>query len=357
MARILGIPVIDIDTFEQWSTDIGLSLAFPVAPVLDRVESAIRNLFDYAGALVAERRRTPGDDLISALIAMEADGERLSARELQWIVVNLTFGGHDTTRNQLAYLLRTFCGHPDQWRRVAADPACVAGAIEEGMRLSPAIPATARTVRESSDYDGVRFPPGTLLILRADCANRDPDVFHAPETFDITRENAGKQVTFGGGLHTCLGVYLARTEIAQALPLLARAMPDVRLAGPGQWRPYSNVILGPESMPIGLRRTRTRRPAGDGRQPSAGRSRSGVSLARTRKCRWSRVSRSVIPWSCASTTIEASVSPTWRSRYRAAMTRARETWAGVKGARSYAPEATSSSSASARSTPPRRVMR
>lgn len=250
IARLLGIPIADIDVFEQWATDVGLAFSFPVAPVQARAEAAISSLFDYAGGLIARRRTAPADDLISALIAATAGSDDFGAHDLQWTLVNLTFGGMDTTCGQLALLMRTFGEHPEQWRRLSTEPSLASNAVEEGLRLHPAVPASARLVAEEFTHRGVRFPAGTLLALRADAANRDPEIFAEPDTFDITRANAARHLTLGGGVHHCLGAYLARAEMQEALPVLAASMPDMTLDGPGRWRPYSGAILGPEAMPI-----------------------------------------------------------------------------------------------------------
>jgi cytochrome P450 len=254
MARLMGIPTADIAQFGRWSTDLGLLFSFPVAPHRETVEAALTGLLDYAAELIAERRAdaTAGrtDDLISLLIAAEEDGDRLSSAELQWQVVNLTFAGHDTTRNQLAFVLDMFARHPDAWRALAADPALAPTAVEEGLRLNPVIPATMRTTVDDFVHDGVRFPAGTFVILRADCANRDPAVFADPERLDLHRANAHQQLTFGGGVHHCLGAALARAEMQEALPLLAQALPGLALDGPGERRPASAMLLGTDSLPV-----------------------------------------------------------------------------------------------------------
>lgn len=250
MARLLGLPTDDIDVYARWAIDIGLLFSFPVAPVRDRAETAISSLYDYAGTIIERRRKDPGDDLLSALIAAEEDGERLTYDELRWQVVNLTFAGHDTTKNSTTFLMRLFCEHPDQWQKLREDPSLANNAIDEGMRFDPVIPATMRTVPADFVYDGVRFPPGTPIILRADAANRDPEVFENPDVFDITRPNADKQLTFGGGVHYCLGANLARAELQEALPVLAEAMPEVHMNGEADWRPRSSMLLGAESMPV-----------------------------------------------------------------------------------------------------------
>jgi cytochrome P450 len=252
MARLMGIPTADIGQFGRWSTDLGLLFSFPVTPHQETVEAALKGLLGYAADLIADRRAsgTRGDDLISLMIAAEEDGDRLSSAELQWQVVNLTFAGHDTTRNQLAFILAMFCDHPDEWRTLAADPSLAPNAIEEGLRLNPVIPATMRTVADDFVHDGVRFPAGTFVILRADCANRDPEVFPDPDRLDLHRANAHQQLTFGGGVHHCLGAALARAEMQEALPLLAQALPDLAADGPGEWRPASAMLLGTDSLPV-----------------------------------------------------------------------------------------------------------
>lgn len=250
MARLLGLPTEDLDVYSRWAIDIGLLFSFPVQPVRDRVETAIQNLYEYAGHLIEERRHRPADDLLTTLIHYEEDGDRLSYDELRWQVVNLTFAGHDTTKNSTTFLMRLFCQHPDQWRVLRENPHLADNAIDEGMRFDPVIPATMRTTVDDFVYDGVRFPAGTPIMLRSDTANRDPLVFDDPDRFDITRPNADRQITFGGGVHYCLGANLARAELQEALPILAAAMPDVRMTGEGDFRDRSAMLLGAESMPV-----------------------------------------------------------------------------------------------------------
>lgn len=250
IARMMGIPRGDIPQFSRWSTDVGLSFAFPVAPVRLRAEAAVTGLIGYIRDLIARRRADPGDDVLSHLIAAEGEGDRLSDDELPWQAVNLIVGGHDVARSQLAFVVRLLAEHPEPWDALAADPALTAGAIEEGMRLHPVIPYVARQVVKDFEYEGVRFPQGFILMLRFDSANRDPGMFPEPDRFDPRRANAAASLSFSGGSRHCMGVHLARAEMREALPILARAMPGLRLDGPGQWRPNSAMLLGPESMPV-----------------------------------------------------------------------------------------------------------
>lgn len=250
MARLFGLPTEDIDTYASWAVDIGLLFSFPVQPFREQVEAAVSGLFEYAGELIAARRKDLRDDLLSTLIQIEEGGDRLTTEELQWQVVNMTFAGHDTTKNSMTYLVRQFCEHPDQWRLLRGDLSLVNNAIDEALRMEPVIPTTMRTVVDDYTYDGVVFPAGTPVMLRADTSNRDPSVFFEPDRFDITRHNANQHMTFGGGVHYCLGANLAKAEMQEALPILAEAMPEVHLDGEGVWRPRSSMLLGADSMPI-----------------------------------------------------------------------------------------------------------
>lgn len=252
MARLMGIPAGDIAQFGRWSTDLGLLFSFPVAPFYDRVEAALEALLAYSAELIADRRASGvrGDDLISLMMAAEEDGDRMSSAELQWQIVNLTFAGHDTTRNQLTFTLEMFCEHPDEWRALAEDPSLAPNAVEEGMRLHPVIPATMRNAVDDFVHDGVRIPAGTFVILRADTANRDPEVFPDPDRLDLRRPNAHQQLTFGGGVHHCLGAALARAEMQEALPLLARALPDLAADGPSERAEASALLIGAEALPV-----------------------------------------------------------------------------------------------------------
>lgn len=249
-ARMIGVPTADIPRFSMWSADVGLAFNVPLAPVMTRAEEAVSGLRDYVDMLIADRRKALGTDLISALIRAAADGEVLSEKELGWGVMNLIFAGHDTTRQQTAAVVAELTACPADWVRIADDPALAANAVEEGMRLRPIIPASFRFVVEDFEHRNLLIPQGTILVLRADAANRDPDVFTAPDQFDVRRSNAKVQLSFGAGAHYCLGVNLARAEMQEALPVLARAMPEISLDGEAEWKAYSDIVTGPNVLPL-----------------------------------------------------------------------------------------------------------
>jgi cytochrome P450 len=250
IAALLGIPPERYPQFHGWATDLGLLFSYAVAQHQPRIEAALLGLAACVDDLLAERRAAPGPDLISALIAAEEAGDQLSNTELRHLVTGLVFAGQDTTRNQLGGALVTFLAHPAQWARLADAPALAARTVEEVMRVRPAVPVISRVAAEDFEFEGLRIAAGTLLSLFVASANTDPRVF-GPDGFDITRERPA-QLTFGGGVHHCLGAPLARAEMAEALPILAARLRDPELAGDIPWRSALG-IRGPMALPIRFR--------------------------------------------------------------------------------------------------------
>jgi cytochrome P450 len=250
ICELLGVPKEERDDFQGWADDIGLAFSFTVPQYLDCIEAALQGLYARTDVLLAERRRQPKDDLVTALIAAEEAGDRLSDEELRTMVSGLVFAGHDTTRNQLGYAMATFIDHPEQWALLAQDPSLAAKAVEEVMRVAPTVPIIARTATEDFEFQGLRIPSGTFLSILAASAHTDPRVF--AESFDIRRELPAPQLSFGGGVHYCLGAWMARAELAEALPILAERLLEPRLAGKVSWRPFLG-ICGPTRLPIRFR--------------------------------------------------------------------------------------------------------
>ncbi|HEY1297126.1 MAG TPA: cytochrome P450 [Chloroflexota bacterium] len=247
ICELLEVPRELHSQFNGWANDLGLAFSQTVAQHRERIEAAVVGLHASVDALVAKRRRNPGQDLISALIASEEAGERLSDQELRVMVSALIFGGQDTTRNQLGRALVTFLEHPDQWTLLGDWPELAPTAVEEVLRASPAVPAIWRVATESFEFNGLAIPAGTFLQLLTDTANADPAVFGLTR-LDITQSRPA-QLTFGGGIHYCLGAPLARAELAEALPILAARLRQPSLAGEVWWRPALG-IYGPLVLPI-----------------------------------------------------------------------------------------------------------
>ncbi len=187
--------------------------------------------------------------VLSDLIRAEDDGDRLNTAELRMLAGGLLLAGTDTTRNQVAASVQVLCEHPEQWNLLEARPELAMRAVEETMRHSPIVCGTLRLLVEDAELGGYLFPAGTMVMVNTAAANRDPTVYDDPDRIDITREGAPAILTFGGGVHYCLGANLARREIAEALTVLAHRMRDPRVAGPAPWKSMS-TLSGPTSLPI-----------------------------------------------------------------------------------------------------------
>ncbi|MGH3870213.1 MAG: cytochrome P450 [Pseudonocardiaceae bacterium] len=247
IAELLGIPAERFDAFLGWATDIGLGFSPSAALQRDRIDAAVAGLYACCDELTAQRRENPGDDFISALITAEEDGQRLTDDELRRLVSGLVFAGQDTTRNQLGLAMTTFTQHPEQWQLLAERPELASTAVEELMRVNPAVPAVGRVATEDFTFQDVRIPAGTHIVLMLAAANTEPGTFgDAP--FDITAQRTA-QLTFGGGIHYCLGAWLARIEMREALPILATRLRDLALDGPVASRPHVG-ITGPITLPL-----------------------------------------------------------------------------------------------------------
>jgi cytochrome P450 len=161
--------------------------------------------------------------------------------------------GTDTTRNQLACCVALFTQHPDQWALLAEQPELAPRAVEETMRFLGTVRGTARFASEDIEYRDVLFPAGTLIMTSLAAANFDGEVWEAPARFDITRRSPSTHMTFGSGIHFCLGSSLARAELQEALPLLAQRMPGLELDGEIEWKPPTVGIWGPSRLPLKFR--------------------------------------------------------------------------------------------------------
>jgi cytochrome P450 len=248
LCKLVGMDEARWHDLSRWSTDLGLSFGVTIREHLEVIESALANLYGVSDELIAERRRHPGDDVVSSLVqAHDAEEGRLSDIELRAMVSLIIFGGMDTTKNQLGLALQLFIEHPGQWELLAQRPDLAARAVEELIRWNPTVVWTTRRAEEDIVLDGVEIPAGTTLHLLSPPANTDP-LAVGGEPFDITLERRA-HFGFGGGAHHCLGHWLARIDMREALPILARRIPNPRLERPPVLRPVSGVT-GPVELPI-----------------------------------------------------------------------------------------------------------
>ena len=250
ICELLGAPPQDWKLFSAWATDIFRIFNNNLVEDLPLIQRAGTELTEYVTEMIAERRSDPREDLLSDLIAIEEEGDRLSTEEMTMLAQAVLMAGTDTTRNQLACSVALFSEHPDQWALLAEQPELAGRAVEESMRYLGAVRGTARFASEDIVYRDVLFPAGTLVSTSLAGANRDPEAFEDPDVFDITRERGTAQMTFGAGIHFCMGAALARAELQESLPLLARRMPDLARSGEIEWKPSTFGIWGPARLPL-----------------------------------------------------------------------------------------------------------
>jgi len=250
ICELVGVPMADAGVFRGWSTTIITgSLADPTEWV-----DAAAALVDYIRALVADKRVTPGDDLLSALIASRDGHDRLSEDELTSMVVLLLIAGHETTVNLIGNALNLLLQHPAQLANVLAAPGLIAAVVEEVLRFEgPVQVATPRFAAEPVTIAGTLIPTASMVFAAVLAAGRDAAIDRGDQ-FDPHRQHQ-QHVSFGHGIHYCLGAQLARTEATIALERLLARFPDIRLAIPVDqltWRP-SVLMHGLNQLPVILR--------------------------------------------------------------------------------------------------------
>jgi cytochrome P450 len=251
ICELLGAPKEDWQLFSRWAEDVLRIFNGTVLDELDIIKKARNELNAYTVQMIADRRNDPREDLLTDLIAAEEDGDKLDTEELVMMVNAVIIAGTDTTRNQLACAMATFANHPDQWKLLADEPELAPRAVEESMRYFGAVRGTGRFASEDIEYRGIIFPKGTFVFPSLATGNRDESMFPKAETFDIRKEPAGSpHLTLGSGIHYCLGAWLARAELQEALPILARRMPDLAVDGKISWKPAGTAIFGPSDFPV-----------------------------------------------------------------------------------------------------------
>jgi cytochrome P450 len=250
ICELLGVPTADAGVFRGWSTTI---ITGSLADPTQWVDAAVA-LVEYIRALVADKRITPGDDLLSALIASRDGHDRLSEDELTSMVVLLLIAGHETTVNLIGNSVNLLLQHPDQLADVLAAPELIPAVLEEVLRFDgPVQVATPRFAADTMTIAGTVIPAGAMVFASVLAAGRDASI-GGSDQFDVHRPHQ-QHVSFGHGIHYCLGAQLARTEASIALERLFARFPAIRLAVPATeltWRP-SVLMHGLHQLPVVLR--------------------------------------------------------------------------------------------------------
>lgn len=248
-ARLLGIPEGEWRTLADHGGTLGLALSVQVKKHLPRVEAALEGLYAYADALIADRRAEPRDDFVTHLVEASEEQDRLSDEELRDNLVLLIFGGIDTTRNQLGLGIDLFVRHPGQWHLLAERPELAPAAVDEIMRVRPTATWVTREATEDFEFDGLPIAAGTTIHLFSESAGTDPEAYGDDAGFDITATGRARHFGFGGGRHYCLGHFIARGDMGEALALLARRLRNLGHDGEPAFLPDSGNT-GPVELPI-----------------------------------------------------------------------------------------------------------
>ena len=247
IAEMLGIPSEDRDKFNVWSNDIALA----VEPILSgeeivRVERASDEIIEYFESIIEQRRRQPRDDMLSALLAAEEEGDRLTHDELLGTLMLLLVAGNETTRSLIGNGMLALLKNPDQLQRLRENPDLLESAIDEMLRYDSPVQFIIRVVMEDVEFKGKRFRAGQKVLLLVGASNRDPSVFAEPGAMDIGRQEKS-HLSFGRGIHYCLGSPLALLEARVAFANLIERFSSIELVSEPEFRDQI-VLRGVESL-------------------------------------------------------------------------------------------------------------
>ncbi|MFD2674483.1 cytochrome P450 [Gulosibacter bifidus] len=245
---LLGIDEADWVKINDLGSKIGAALGVTFKEEQESIDAALTELQEYGAALIRDRQENPKDDFLTRLVSENRDGDKLTDAELQNLVVLLIFGGMDTTRNQLGLAMQSFSKQPEQWEKLAAEPEKYAkNAVEEMLRLNPTTRWVTREAAETFEYKGLTIEQGTTVHMFTMISGTDPEAFIDAEQIDLDAERA-PNFAFGGGVHNCIGQFVARSDMMAALPALATRITDLQI-GNATWLPDSGNT-GPENLPV-----------------------------------------------------------------------------------------------------------
>ncbi|HEX4337459.1 MAG TPA: cytochrome P450 [Polyangiaceae bacterium] len=249
LCELIGVPAEDRSRFGVWADTIGLGFNLIMAPArIGEIDDALVQLLDYSKALVEKRRTAPLDDLVSRL-ALGAEEDGIDPDQIHGTVAGLVFAGHETTKNQLGWLVTVLSAAPEEWDRVAREPARAKDVVEEVLRFRSTVTSVGRLALEDLELFGAKIPKGSTLIASLWSANRDEGAFHEPARFDPDGHRGGAQLAFGQGAHHCIGAALARAELRESLVALATRLTCPKLEPGAMFLPPIG-INGPTTLPI-----------------------------------------------------------------------------------------------------------
>ena len=246
---LLGIPEAEASDFARVGVAIGSALdgirSLRHAGQLQAANVALQKLFE---SLFELRRHRPGDDVVSQIVA--AEGDKIKPAEMLPMCVLLLVAGFETTVNLIGNAVLALLDHREQWEALCADPVGMAPlAVDEALRFDPPVQRTARVALEPTELDGKPVRKGQLVVTLIGAANRDPEVYERPDSFDIGRRPSVDHLAFSSGIHYCVGQPLAKLEATIALQMLAERLPSLRRRGPVKRR-SATTIRGPVRLPV-----------------------------------------------------------------------------------------------------------
>jgi cytochrome P450 len=251
--RVLGLPESDLARVKRGALHRG-TVIFGRAKEDEQIEAAreLASFWRYTAALVEARTESPRDDFVSSLVqAGYAGGDALSREETVSIMLQMLFAGHETTTRLIGNSFRRLLEHRESWEAICRDPGLIPNAIEEVLRFDGSVIAWRQKTKEPVEIGEARLPKDAKLLLLLASANRDPAVFPDPDRFDIRRPNAREHLSFGVGVHNCLGAPLARLEARVVLEEVSRRLPSLRLTENAKLNfPASISMRGPVSLPV-----------------------------------------------------------------------------------------------------------
>jgi pimeloyl-[acyl-carrier protein] synthase len=250
IAEMLGVPAADRHRFRGWSRDLAPTIDPMILPdQLERAAAATEQFSDYLAHLIAARRAEPRADLLSAMIAAEEQGDKLSLDELVANAMLLLNAGHETTTNLIGNGMLALLRNPGELARLRSDPALAPGAVEELLRYDSPVQMTGRTARTEHRIGGATIEPGQQAVVLIGSANHDPERFADPDRLDVRRGD-DEHLSFGGGSHYCLGASLARLEGQIAIGAIVSELPKLRLVtDEPEWR-ETLTLRGLKSLPL-----------------------------------------------------------------------------------------------------------
>lgn len=251
IAELLSLPTGDLHLYRRWSEAMTRALDRGLPQDMQAADPAIAEMLDYLGQAVRERRRRPGDDLLTAVTQARINGHSLGDEEILAGLAFLLWAGHETTRSLIGNGLWLLLRHGNQRRRLLAQTDLMDNAVEEFLRFESPIQMLSRWTRITLDIGGRRVPQDSLVVCLIGAANRDPAVFHQPEQLDIRRRD-NRHLAFGRGPHHCMGAWLARCEARIAISTVLRHYPNLAFAGTRpRWR-HHGAFRSLETLPVFL---------------------------------------------------------------------------------------------------------